>query len=218
MCFSERASIVTFIIGLIGSFLCVSLGGIDDKIIGYFFAFVSSMQLIEFLLWRHQKCDSYNRFLSISGMILNHLQPIVLGFIILMLNKNIRYKNVFYLSLFVYIAVIIPYSIQFIMKPQLQCTLKNDSTHLNWYWNHLNYGVFVYTVFLLVFSILSILGFSNLKMGIYIALFGILSFLLSLYFYKQRHVGAIWCYFVVFLPIIYYVLSCISMYVKQSNK
>lgn len=205
MCFSEKASIVTFIIGLVGSILCISLGGIDDKIIGYIFAFISSMQLIEFLIWRHQKCDDYNRFLSLCGMILNHLQPIVLGIIILILNKNfIRNKFLFYLSLLVYLIVIIPYSIQFYMKPELQCTLKDKSTHLKWYWNSLKYGTLVYAIFLLTYCILCIVGFSNIKTGIFMAFFGVLSFLLSLYFYKSKYVGALWCYFVVFFPIVYY--------------
>ena len=204
MCFSQRASIITFFIGLIGSILCISLGSIDDKIIGYIFAFISSMQFIEFLLWRHQKCDNYNRFLSICGMILNHLQPIVLGIIIFILNKKIRNKFLFYLSLFVYLLVIIPYSIQFILKPELQCTLKANSTHLKWYWNSLNYGALVYTIFLFTFCTLTIVGFDNIKTGIFMAFFGVLSFLLSLYFYKSRHVGALWCYFVVFFPIMYY--------------
>ena len=204
MCFSEKASIITFFIGLIGSILCISLGSLDDKIIGYFFAFVSCMQLIEFLLWRHQKCDNYNRFLSISGMILNHLQPIVLGFIIYMLNKNIRYRYIFYISLFIYLFVMIPYSIQFLMIPQLQCTLKDKSTHLKWYWNNLKYGVLVYTIFLLTICILCIVGFPNFKTGIFMAFFGVLSFLLSLYFYKSIYIGALWCYFVVLFPIVYY--------------
>ena len=37
------------------------------------------MQGIEFLLWKHPVCDDYHKAVSVAGMILNHLQPVVLG-------------------------------------------------------------------------------------------------------------------------------------------
>lgn len=90
MCFSARVSIITFIIGIIGAYKCIQLGEPLDKIIGYFLGFVALMQLIEYLLWTHQKCDKYNKMLSITGMLLNHLQPIMLGLLVLNFNKNIE--------------------------------------------------------------------------------------------------------------------------------
>ena len=36
MCFSKNASIASFSIGIVGAILCISLGTITDKIVGYF--------------------------------------------------------------------------------------------------------------------------------------------------------------------------------------
>jgi nicotinamide riboside transporter PnuC len=90
MCFSPEASIRSLLAGVFGSLLCISLGTTKDKIVGYFLGFVSLMQGIEYLLWKHQKCDNYNKVISITGMILNHLQPFILGVIVLILNPKIE--------------------------------------------------------------------------------------------------------------------------------
>ena len=212
MCFSENASIVAFLTGLIGAMLCVSLGSVSDKIVGYFLGFVSLMQGVEYLLWNHQVCDDYNRILSIVGMLLNHLQPIMLGLIILTMNSEIVHRDWIINILFVYSCIIIPYSIQFINNKNEQCTLKSEETkedvsHLIWNWNGMNYSSIIYTIFLFTICKLSILGFPKLEYGIYAALVAIITYMTSLYYYPRKTVGALWCYYTAFLPIIYYVLE-----------
>jgi hypothetical protein len=122
MCFSERASIESFFFGIIGSLLLISLGGVNNKIFGYYFIYVSFMQFIDFLLWRHQICDDYNRMISFLGMLLNHSQPIVLGILILLFNPI--HKNIIYTLMLVYLCAVIPYSLPFVTDKKLQCTLK----------------------------------------------------------------------------------------------
>ena len=126
MCFSEQASIRSLLAGLIGSGLCVSLGTVSDKIVGYFLGFVSLMQGIDYLLWRHQKCDMYNRVISVLGMILNHLQPFVLGIVVLLLNPKNQYNKTIMSLMIIYLIVIVPYSYQFI-KMKGSCTLKGEN-------------------------------------------------------------------------------------------
>ena len=88
MCFSANISLLAFILGIIGSILVFTLGGPSNKIISLFFAFVSSMQLIEYFLWKHQVCDNYNKLLSKIGMWLNHMQPVVLGLLVIILSQE----------------------------------------------------------------------------------------------------------------------------------
>jgi hypothetical protein len=205
MCFSEKSSIVSFSIGIIGALLCISLGTITDKIIGLFLGFVSIMQGIEYLIWSHQKCDNYNRFLSILGMIFNHLQPIILGIIILCINPKNSYKKWILTVMFLYLCVIIPYSMQFIYNKNIQCTIKNElNKHLIWKWNLMSYATFIYITFLITICALFLLGFSQLEYGIYAVIAAIISYLTSLLFYHTNVVGALWCYYVAFLPIIYF--------------
>lgn len=207
MCFSEKASILSFTIGLIGSFLCISLGSVKDRIIGYFFGFVSLMQGIEYLLWSHQTCDTYNRAISLLGMFFNHLQPVVLGIIILLINKNLSNKPWIYLIMFLYLLIIVPYSLQyFLVGKDKQCTMKNMTNHLQWNWNILQYNQLIYLIFLFTMSALFLLGMPTLKTGMYFALGAILSYITSCMLYSYNDVGALWCYYVAFIPILYFIL------------
>jgi len=209
MCFSENASIVSFIFGITGSLLLVSLDGINNKIVGYYFLYVCLMQIIDFLLWRHQICDDYNKFVSFIGMLLNHGQPIVLGIIILLLNpKN---KNIIIALMCIYLCIIIPYSIPFVTNKTLQCTLKGKENHLLYNWNLLTYNEIVYMIYLFIVCGLFIYGMTNLKIGLFTAFLAIFTYVSSLFFYKQKYVGTIWCYYVVFIPIVSYLLQSYKM-------
>ncbi len=125
MCFSPLASLSTFLIGIIGAILTITLGTSTDKLVGLFFGFVSSMQGIEFLLWENQTCNQMNKIVSVLGMVLNHLQPIVLSILILLLNKDLPLitKQIIILSTVIYAIVITAYSLQF--KSDDGCTIKN---------------------------------------------------------------------------------------------
>lgn len=214
MCYSEKSSILSFSFGIIGSLLCVSLGSVADKIIGFFMFFVSFMQGIEYLLWRHQICDNYNKMISILGMMLNHLQPVVLGLLVILFNPKLSQLKLRWIYSFmaIYLLVIIPYSIQFLQDSNSLCTIKNkETTHLLWNWNNMKYHTFVYTVFLITFCALFLLGLPKLENGIRTSLVAVITYSTSLYFYPQKYNGAIWCYYVVFIPAIYYLLRKIIL-------
>ena len=206
MCFSEEASIRSLLAGLIGSGLCISLGTISDKTIGYFLGFVSLMQGIDYLLWRHQKCDMYNRIISVLGMVLNHLQPFVLGLVVLMLNPKNKYNKTIMTLMIIYLIVIIPYSYQFI-KMKGTCTLKSENhDHLIWKWNNMPFARVRYFTFLVVMTSIFILGLPNKMAGLGFALTGLFMYSSSLVVYPREVAGALWCYYTAYIPITYYVL------------
>jgi len=132
MCFSEQMSIIAFSVGMIGSILVYSLGKIYDKIVGLWIGFVSCMQLVDFFLWRNQTCNRINYITSIVGIILNHLQPIMLGIIILCVNTELSYQDIKTILwiLLIYICTMVPYTWQCIVKTQ--CTLKDNNNHMDW--------------------------------------------------------------------------------------
>ena len=201
MCFSEQMSIIAFSVGMIGSILVYSVGKIYDKIVGLFIGFVSCMQLVDFFLWRNQICNRTNYITSIIGIILNHLQPIVLGIIILCVNTELSYqdiKHIFWILL-VYLCVMVPYTWQCVVKTQ--CTLKDSNNHMDWKWNHLDYYVLVYLVFL---TTLFVLFYWFVPVyGMFFAFVTLYTFLLSIIFYNKE-IGNMWCFFTIFLPILYY--------------
>jgi len=208
MCFSANASLATFLIGGIGSYLVWTLGSSFDKIIGAFMGFVSLMQGIEYVLWKNQECNRSNKLVSIVGMWLNHLQPLVLGALVLGLSPRSTYTTWIQWIMALYTAVIIPYSLQFQDKANLQCTgTKPGNPHLVWNWNGMSYGFSIYILFLVTMSLIAILGMPTLTQGAVCAFIAAIIFLLSrLFFYKRAVVGAMWCFFVVFLPAMYYIL------------
>jgi hypothetical protein len=215
MCFSSNASIISFLFGIIGSILVFTLGSVSNKIIGGFIGFVSLMQFIEYLLWNHQICDNYNKFLSILGMILNHMQPIVLGLLILLFNKSIQLYNykIILSVLFIYLILIIPYSVQFNSKYNLQCTLKSMK-HLKWNWISMNYSHIIYISFLLAIILLFIYGLPSKKLGIIVGCTAFITFFTSFIIYPQEFIGALWCFYTAFIPIIYYLFYKLSGFIE----
>lgn len=194
MCFSKDISLFAFITGIIGGLLCYKVGTPDYKIIGLFFMFTSLMQGIEYLIWDHQVCDDYNKNLSKIGLVLNHLQPLILFILIYIFGKN---ENKKYLSLLIlYIIIIIPYSLQF----KNECTIKNKHNHLKWEWNDMKYHGLIYFIFLLCFITFgSLIGTNNM-----FSLFVAVSYIISYEIYnKKKVIGPMWCFFSILGPYLF---------------
>ena len=206
MCFSPLASITTFIIGIIGAILCFRMGTSTDKLIGLFFGFVSSMQGIEFILWKNQECNMINKVATILGMILNHMQPIILSILIILLNDNLSQttKQIIILSTIIYTIVITSYSIQFINDKD-GCTLKNEHVHLKWDWTSMNYNI-VYLLFLFMLIFLFYVGTPDRNSGIILSIISLISYIFSYFIYSKKNVvGSLWCFFASFTPILWFI-------------
>jgi hypothetical protein len=163
------------------------------------------MQGIEFLLWRHQVCDDYNRILSIASMVFVHTQPIVLGLIILHFagQKMVSWRiNLIVALMAIYAIVIAGYSLPFLVDTSNQCILKNETNHLRWKWNAREESSYVYTLYMITFCCLFILG---VKYGLFFAGISLFSLLTSLILYPGSVVGSLWCYYVAYFPILYFI-------------
>jgi hypothetical protein len=192
----------------------VSLGRITDKIVGYALGFAVLIQGLEYLLWRHQICDEYNRGLSIVGMWLNHLQPIIFGWVILACNYKINIVDamIVQFATLIYALVAIPYSLEFLRNDLgQQCTMKGEDTHLEWKWNHLPYGSpFVYSMYLLSISIMFIFGFPTKIEGLIATFVAVVSYIATYFIFSYKSLGTLWCFFAAFLPMIYYLGRILS--------
>ena len=233
MCFSASMSLFSFCAGLAGAIMVYSLGTFPDKIFAIVYGFVSFMQVIDYLLWNHPICDDYNRLVSICGMFLNHLQPVVCGMAILWLNERLPTVNriVIWVMLAIYLLVISEYSWEFLTTKEKECTLKDSDDHLHWNWNFMKYYHYAYTTFLFTMGGLWYFGMPLLlhwksPLHLYIdtkepqveginfwATFGNLSAAKSLLLYittRQVYgtgdVGSLWCFYSVFIPFVYYLI------------
>jgi len=117
MCFSEKSSILTFIIGIISSILLIFYGNKkyskENLITGLFFIFVSFMQFFDYLIWSDiDNKDGINHYSTLLAPLFNYTQPNVLYILCESIYKK---YNIFYflLNLIYFIYVMIKY-IQFI--------------------------------------------------------------------------------------------------------
>lgn len=206
MCFSEEASLSSLLVGLFSSFAVFTLPKPEDKVLGLFFAFVSLMQGIDYLLWRHPVCDSYNLTISRAGMWLNHHQPIVLAALILFYFPMTHYKSVITTLIGIYIAMIIPYGLLFYTLPkEKQCTHTGcNNRHIAYSWFPLPGSYVVYIYFLILFFTLPLLGFTDKTIAKAAVLGGGLTWLTTGLFYEQKHFSSVWCFYSAFLPLLYF--------------
>lgn len=202
MCFSANVSISTYIIGMIGSIILLFQGYIPEGII---YIWVIQMQLIEFVLWKtipnnnKYSCilPSLNIITTKLGIIINHLEPIVLWLAIILFSKKVL-PNIIHIVLILFIIVSILYTLQ-VLKVN-ECTIVTDKSypHLQWNWNHGTSAAYYYIFFLLVLLILCIFGLERGFVNAFIVLF---SFLISWAIYGEKHsVGAMWCFAASFGP------------------
>jgi low affinity Fe/Cu permease len=201
MCYSKEVSLVTFTLGTIGSYLVYNLGSATDKILGGYLGYVSLMQLIELLLWSHQTCDSYHKSVSISGMILNLTQPIVLAALVLHFSK--RAGAPIYWIIGAYSLFIMYYVTEY--TSDLHCTSpKENDPHLVWNWGTLPSYKAWWILYVLTSTGISILGMPILMQGIQIAAWMIITMSISILVYPRQDMGAMWCFFTAFTPLLYY--------------
>ena len=201
MCYSAPISLATFSLGFGFSVLLTQSADRFQMLMGYFLGFVSLMQFIEYLLWKHPICDDYNKTVSVIGMFLNHLQPVVLA----LLTGAVYGKNLGVLTLLTmsYLVVIIPYSLQF--TSDLQCSTKQceGNPHLVWQWNTLQYSDAVYAVFLATFAGVGLYGMPS-GTGALFSTVAVASYMLSGWIYDRKVMGSLWCFWTAFVPAILY--------------
>ena len=207
MCFSKEVSLGTFIIGTIGSALLYSLNTKIDRILAITFFYVILMQLAEYILWNNLTCNLTNKITTLIAIILNATQPIVLAMLVLY-NYNLPNKKNIIIYGVLYSLMMLIYSLQ----TNTLCTLKNNLNYLEWKWNNLNMFFIVY-IFYSLYLCYILLSIPYVWNKLLIFLF-ILSHLLSIYIYWGTNaVGAIWCFFAAFFPILWYILRKIK-YIK----
>ena len=204
MCFSTEASLAALLLGLASSASVYSLPKPEDKVLGLFFAFVSLMQGIEYLLWSHPICDSWNRNISRLGMWLNHHQPIVLGTLILKYFPRTQYKSTFLFLMTLYFSLLVPYGLEFHRLPnEQQCTHTTCEDHIPYSWANLRGSNILYSVYLFLFIAFPLLGFQNKAIAISSVVAGSIAWLTTGFFYKQKYFSSLWCFYAVFLPSLY---------------
>jgi hypothetical protein len=202
MCYSKNLSLISFIFGIISSILLIKYGNLESKntnlAIASFFIFVSIMQFIEYLMWSDIKCENgLNKFGSLFGPILNHLQPIMLIIISIIYLKsiNIISNNLLILSNLTYLIYAIYKYINFVNEPNNLCTEINSEGHLSWKWiKNFNYNYYHLLIFI------NLINYYNNKNLIGSKIISYIMFLIS-YYKFNKNIGEFWCLMVTGIPL-----------------
>jgi hypothetical protein len=221
MCFNERISLLTYLIGISGSINLYKINLIPESL---FFGWVSHMQLIDFILWRNQPCNitesnkvckkeelklcnKTNQNTTTAGMIINHLEPVIMFTSILIFSKQKLPIWVMILTFFFFICLFI-YTKDILDKKdtiEKKCTYVTEQSnpHLFWQWNYNEpYNIPIYLYFVLIFVLLTYYGFSNKNFSSIIVF---ISYIISGIIYKnKKSIGSLWCVFGAILPWILY--------------
>lgn len=182
-------------------------------ILALFFAFVGFMQLFDWILWSNQDINdssqaSINYKTTKLAMVFNHLQPLVLAYLIYIYNGTIDLVSKYVITL--YTIAILFYSIYAYDNIEYTTTSKESKPSLEWEWNDQSYATYVYFIFLLSLCILSYNNFSY-PTNILITFLSVFTYILSKSYYKSKTIGRFWCKMTAFTPLIIMMLGILKL-------
>jgi hypothetical protein len=207
MCFNKDISLASFFIGSLSGYTLSRYGNKEyqttNKIVGYFFIYVSFMQLIDYFIWADLDCTKgLNRFAGYIGPLLNNFQPVVLYLLCQryagapkneLVNKTLMMCNLMYTvyTLFMYT--------RYVSQGKL-CGGLNDG-HIKWPWiNEYDKTQFNY-LFYQIIMMVNIVAFLHDKVMFMSMLISYVLFFISYKYYKTN-IGELWCYFVIYVPLL----------------
>jgi hypothetical protein len=196
MCYSKVASVRAAVIGFVSSFLLYNTSNdVVYKRLALFFAFVTLMQVYDAIYWDNNE-NNMNFIFTKIGMITNHLQPVVLAFL---LSDIVSLSTISRIILLMYIAFAMVYSVEAFKKIQYTKVTKESYPSLFWEWNSLPNAYAMYALFVITLTVIAMQ--LQPPINYIMALVNILTFAFSKFKYKNTEVGRMWCKNVAYVPL-----------------
>lgn len=212
MCYSQEQSKKSLLINIIACYILYNYNNnnVTYKILALFFGFVGIMQLFDIIFWNNQNINdsrqaSINYITTKIAMFANHLQPIILAYLIYFYTGSLG--KVSKVILTIYIIVTVFYTFNAFDRIKYTQVSNADSRNniirpsLKWDWNSQEYSSLVYFIFLLTLSILSYENFQY-PFNIVLVFINLFTFILSTYYYKGQSIGRFWCKFASWIPLL----------------
>ena len=198
MCWDEKTSIITFVIGTIIN-LAVMASFQTEIIytICIIWQWVLMMQLSEYLIWKDQNCGSLNNIGTKSAMLFNLTQPIIIFLVLIMVTQSSQnLKIISSISIIGYISYIM---INLNKNKEYNCVKPlNDCHHLNLdWWNDFNFGG---TIYFITIALIVLCLANNIKISIFSLLYIFIAMIISQKLYSCG-APSMWCWLVVPFPI-----------------
>ena len=221
MCFNDKASIAAFCVGMSSSIFLLYRGikynNPIDKLSAIFITLITSMQIIEYILWKNQDCNEKNRKASWLIIIVLFLQPIIYNVF-----KNFFFKNkvskfkLFFNYIFTLLSVIIftSFFLLYIYPKKDLCSKENKETgRIEWEPLKILSTKTVWLILFLIFYLGSAnLPFNNAllnKTNLFRRYFVHLMLLIAIIYSAIKTgknifsaMGSLWCFLAVFYGIV----------------
>lgn len=181
-----------------------------NRPLGGFYFTVVQMQLIEYILWTQQDthhtgstCTPINKAATAGGIVINHLEPLVLYALILMYSP-ITLPWPVHVTAVLYTLMSIKYTLKALRHNLCTSVTPQSCPHLEWQWNYNDSHSLYYALFLLFAVITSLYGLEH-PLGTVHAFILISTFAVSKMIYgSKKATGALWCFFAAFVPYVLY--------------
>ena len=205
MCYSANVSLTAFVIGWMG---CAWLVALQQYVVAAYFAFITLMQFYDWLFWLNPSKTVFNAMLTKVAMISNHLQPLVLAaLVVLVLKKPLQLLSKVLLGF--YIVVICIYTAyvwqaaDYTVPGLKALTSCGDRTHLIWKWNHIAPRPFVHFTYGLYLALSMALIYQHFPapLGLILTVIVFCSCVISAVVNKGKLIGRMWCHIAAFIPI-----------------
>jgi hypothetical protein len=214
MCYNINASVNASVVGFISSYILYNnsftTSNSESRVVfqqlAIFFAFVTLMQVYDAVFWNSLKdkrgINNTNYLFTKIAMITNHLQPLVLAYLV---NKVVKLDDITILVIYIYSFIASIYSIQAYNRIDYTLVTKESAPALHWKWNTLENGVIIkpeimYGVFLTTLSIISLqLPYPISVLMLFVNVF---TFGFSRYTYKNTEIGRMWCFIAAYVPVL----------------
>lgn len=227
MCYSKEQSIKSFVINLVTCYILFTYKDNSStfKILAIFFAFVGIMQFLDIIFWNTQNIKDpeqarINWVTTKIAMFANHLQPIVLAFLIYIYKNSLGSLSKIIIS--IYTIVILLYTINVYNKInytlQQKVSVRDTSDFfqypnndyirpsLKWEWNLQDNSFIVYKIFLLTLLILAYENFSY-PFNIILVFINVFTIILSAFYYKSSSLGRFWCKLAAWVPLFFILIN-----------
>lgn len=212
MCFTAKVSLITFLVGVVGSIILMKYGNPkfhkENITSGIFLLFIAGIQLMDFLFWIDvNNTIGINKVTTIIGSLFNVGQPLFLYItkILYFTPKNILSMENFNLPVLifnlVYLLNVVIFYISFINSGTL--ITRPENGHLSWPW--IKYSNPIFYILLLAINIFYLIDFKYAFVEFVITY---LFFILSVVFFSYN-IGELWCFFGIFIPYLMIIASYI---------
>ena len=138
MCINAEVSITVFIISMISCGYLFNRNLVNDRWIAILVGYISTMQYLEYLMWKDQECTGLNQMATEIGFWLVISQPIIAYLIAYYFTRSsARWSDwTTYIPLGIYLVFSLPH-IYAAKKPN-QCTRPCNNSKVGLYWHYTN--------------------------------------------------------------------------------